>query len=272
MRTKGALLLALTVAVPMLICSTAAADNAKPRLIVQITADQLRGDLLDRYRAALPLGFGQIEAAGYWIHQGDVDHALTLSFPGHASLATGMSPAHHGLTANEWWVEKNGKWGEVDVSMDDRYKVLDAPKRPGVSPNNMLVSTLGEWTKSADSRSKSVSLGTGNSIPVAYAGHHADAVYWYDSSINEFTSSTYYASSIAPWIAAFNRNELPVFQKPAWTLTVPPDQIHLADQDDDPNENFGRILRSRTSTPQNRVLLAAAACPQNIAAGGMARR
>jgi hypothetical protein len=170
MRIKGIVLLALIVAVPMLSCAAAAADKAKLRLIVQITADQLRGDLLERYRAALPLGFGQIEAAGYWIHQGDVDHALTLSFPGHASLATGMFPAHHGLTGNEWWVEKDGKWGEIDVSRDDGYKVLDAPKRPGISPKNLLVSTLGEWTKSADSRSKSVSLGTGNPIPVAYAG------------------------------------------------------------------------------------------------------
>jgi len=71
-------------------------------------------------------------------------------------------------------------------------------------------------------------------------GHHADAAYWYDSSINEFTSSTYYTSSIAPWIATFNKNELPSFQKLAWTLTVPAQQIHLAYLDDDPNENFGR--------------------------------
>jgi predicted AlkP superfamily pyrophosphatase or phosphodiesterase len=240
MSMKGALLLAATVTVQMVICSPAAADGHDVRLIVQITADQLRGDLLDRYRTALPNGFGRIEAQGYWIHQGDVDHGLTLSFPGHATLATGMNPAHHGLTANEWWVEKDGKWGEVDVSWDEHYKLIDAPNRHGISPANMLVSTLGEWTKSANPHAKSVALGTGNPIPVAYAGHHADAAYWYDSTINEFTTSTYYAPRLAPWVEAFNKGALAGFQKPAWILTVPADQVSLANPDDDPNENFGR--------------------------------
>lgn len=238
MRSK--ILLRVALGIPMIAFSVNATDNPKPRLIVQITADQLRGDLLDRYRTALPNGFGRIEAQGYWIHQGNVDHGLTLSFPGHATLATGMNPAHHGLTANEWWVEKDGKWGEVDVSRDEHYKLIDAPNKHGISPANMLVSTLGEWTKRANPHAKSVALGTGNPIPVAYAGHHADAAYWYDSTINEFTTSTYYASRLAPWVEAFNKGALAAFQKPAWTLTVPADQVSLANADDDPNERFGR--------------------------------
>jgi predicted AlkP superfamily pyrophosphatase or phosphodiesterase len=220
--------------------SVNAAENPKPFLIVQITADQLRGDLLDRYRGQLPNGFGRIEARGYWVHAGDVDHALTLSFPGHATLATGMHPSHHGLTGNEWWVEKDGKWSELDVSRDVRYKVVDAPKRQGISPKNLLVSTLGEWTKSSNRHAKSVSLGTGNPIPVAYAGHHADAVYWYDSSINEFTTSTYYAPRLAPWVETFNKHALASFQKPVWVLTVPADEVRLANPDDDPNERSGK--------------------------------
>jgi len=170
------LFLGIVLMVPMTAWPANAADNLKPRLIVQITADQLRGDLLDRYRAALPNGFGRIEAQGYWIHEGIVDHALTLSFPGHATLATGMNPAHHGLTGNEWWVEKDGKWGEIDVSQDKRYKVIDAPKRQGVSAVNLLAPTLGEWTKSVNPRAKSVALGTGNPIPVAYAGATAKGI------------------------------------------------------------------------------------------------
>src|ERR1700721_1541442 len=78
MNMKGALLLAATVMVQIAIGSPARADSPG-RLIVQMTADQLRGDLLDRYRTALPNGFRTIEAQGYWIHQGNVDHGLTLS-------------------------------------------------------------------------------------------------------------------------------------------------------------------------------------------------
>ena len=237
---KRIVVLSFIVVTPMIVLSANAADNPKPRLIVQITADQLRGDLLDRYRAVLPNGFGKIEAQGYWIHAGNVDHGLTLSFPGHATLSTGMHPSHHGLTGNEWWVEKDGKWRESDVSRDERYKVIDAPKRLGISPANLLVSTLGEWTKSSNPHAKSVALGTGNPIPVAYAGHHADAAYWYDSSINAFTTSTYYAPRLASWIEAFNKGALASFQKPVWTLTVPAEQANLANRDDDPNERSGR--------------------------------
>jgi hypothetical protein len=152
----------LIVQAPAAFAATEKSDQ-KPLLVVQITADQLRGDLLDRYSAALQLGFGRLEQNGYWIHRGDVDHALTLSFPGHATLATGIFPSHHGLTANEWWVQSKGAWAEVAV--DDRHKTLDAPKREVVSPVNMTASTLGEWIKAADSRSKSVCLGMSGRIP-----------------------------------------------------------------------------------------------------------
>ena len=68
-------LLRIVLVIPTIGLSAHAADDLKPRLIVQITADQLRGDLLDRYRTALPNGLGRIEAQGYWIHEGAVSRS-----------------------------------------------------------------------------------------------------------------------------------------------------------------------------------------------------
>lgn len=216
------------------------AKNGISLLVVQITADQLRGDLLDRYRSALNDGIGRIEEGGYWIHRGEVDHALTVSFPGHATLATGMYPSHHGLTANEWWQNQKGTWGEVDVAADDRFTLLDEPLRPGVSPHNMTATTLGEWLKASNPHSKSVALGTGNTIPIAYGGSQSDAVYWYDSSSGHFTSSTFYSASVKPWVAAFNAERLPKYQPHVWALTVPLSLVGLADPDATSYENRGR--------------------------------
>jgi hypothetical protein len=213
----------------------------KPMLVVQITADQLRGDLLERYRSVLTDGFARIENGGYWIRRGEVDHGLTLSFPGHATLATGMYPSHHGLTANEWWENQKGTWGEVDVSADDRFSMLDAPVRHGPSPHNMTATTLGEWVKASDPRSKSVALGTGNPIPVAYGGKQSDAVYWFDESSGKFTSSTYYSQTMTAWVSAFNASQLPKYEKQTWTLGVPPFAIGLANPDATPYENHGRF-------------------------------
>jgi hypothetical protein len=64
MNMKGALLLAATATVQMVIRSPAAA-HSHVRLIIRITADQLSGDCLDRYRTALANGFAKIEAQGY---------------------------------------------------------------------------------------------------------------------------------------------------------------------------------------------------------------
>jgi predicted AlkP superfamily pyrophosphatase or phosphodiesterase len=214
--------------------------NDNPALVVQITADQLRGDLLDRYRSALNDGLARIEDGGYWIHQGQVDHGVTVSFPGHATLATGMYPSHHGLTANEWWQNQKGMWGEVDVVADDRFTLLDEPLRRGVSAHNMTATTLGEWLKASSRHSKSVVLGTGNTIPVAYAGSRSDAVYWYDSLSGHFTSSTFYSTSTKPWVAAFNADRLPKYQPHVWALTVPLSLLGLANPDATSYENHGR--------------------------------
>ena len=64
----------------------------RPRLVVQITFDQLRGDLLERYRPALSGGLKRVLDQGWWVRHGEAAHGLTVSWPGHATLATGMYP------------------------------------------------------------------------------------------------------------------------------------------------------------------------------------
>lgn len=192
-----------------------------PRLVVQITMDQLRADLLERYAPAFTGGLRRLENDGYWIRHGRVDHALTVSFPGHATLATGMYPSHHGLTANEWWVERDGKWREIDVSDDSAHRIVGAgAERVGASPRNLQAETLGEWIKRSNADARSIALGTGTAIPIAYAGHRSDGAFWFDSRLNQFTTSTFYADALPAWIVAFNRSELPKFEKDTWELTV----------------------------------------------------
>jgi predicted AlkP superfamily pyrophosphatase or phosphodiesterase len=219
---------ALVVVIFGLLPSCRTAQSHPSKLIVQITMDQLRGDLLRDYTAVLDKGFARLERGGYWIRRGDVEHGLTVSFPGHTTLATGMYPSHHGLTANEWWTFSNGKWASIDVTDDANYKLLGDPASVGASPKYLMTTTLGEWVKQADPQSKSIALGTGNRIPIAYAGHHADGAYWFDSAINQFTTSTYYVQAPANWVKTFNETELAGFEQKTWTLAVPPQFVSLA--------------------------------------------
>jgi predicted AlkP superfamily pyrophosphatase or phosphodiesterase len=208
--------------------SCSPAQPAQPKLIVQITVDQLRGDLLRDYIQVLSQGFGRLEGGGFWIKRGDLNYAVTVSFPGHATLATGMYPYHHGLVANEFWAQRDGKWASVDFSDDANFRILGDPAAIGASPKFLLCQTLGEWVKQADPRAKAISLGSDENIPIAYAGHKSDGVYVFDPAANSFTTSTFYAASIADWVKTFNQTELPRYQQRSWTLTVPGQFVSLA--------------------------------------------
>jgi predicted AlkP superfamily pyrophosphatase or phosphodiesterase len=199
----------------------------QPKLLVQITIDQLRGDLLREYVPVLNRGFARLER-GFWVRHGSVDHGVTVSFPGHATLATGMFPSHHGLVANEYWTQRDGKWVSVDFSDDSNFQIVDDLAAIGESPTLMLAKTVGEWIKEADPHAKAIALGSDNDIPVAYAGHKSDGMYVFDPRINKFTTSTFYSSSIPDWMKAFNLNELPSYQKRSWNLTVTKRFVALA--------------------------------------------
>jgi predicted AlkP superfamily pyrophosphatase or phosphodiesterase len=205
-----------------------AAQPPQPKLIVQITMDQLRGDLLRDYVPALSQGFRRLESGGFWIKHGDLNYAVTVSFPGHATLATGMYPYHHGLVANEFWTQRDGKWVSVDFSDDANFHILGDPAATGESPKFLLCQTLGEWVKQADPRAKAISLGSDENIPVAYAGHKSDGVYVFDPAANSFTTSTFYAARVADWVNTFNQTELPRYQQRSWNLVVARQFVSLA--------------------------------------------
>src|SRR4051794_9884460 len=79
---------------------TAAAAAAKPNLVVLIVVDQLRGDMLERYRADLSHGYARLMNGGAWFTNAFQDHAITETAPGHASTMSGRFPASTGITSN----------------------------------------------------------------------------------------------------------------------------------------------------------------------------
>ncbi len=83
---------------------------AKPKLILQLTVDQLRGDLPTRYYDRL--GEGGLK---YLLDKGVVyknahhAHANTETIVGHVTLATGAQPSAHGMVGNLWFDRSTGK-------------------------------------------------------------------------------------------------------------------------------------------------------------------
>ena len=131
MATLILLLLQQTVSQAAWAQSSAAADT---RLILQITVDQLRGDLLDRYQRHLSRGgFQYLLDHGIHFRNAHHNHANTETIVGHTTLATGAHPAVHGLIGNLWFDREQGV---VVYNIEDaRYPLLSA-NADGDRPNS----------------------------------------------------------------------------------------------------------------------------------------
>ena len=71
----------------------------KPRLVLQITVDQMRGDFPMRYKDRLgERGFRYLMEKGTHYINAHFQHADTETPIGHAALFTGTYPAHNGIT------------------------------------------------------------------------------------------------------------------------------------------------------------------------------
>ncbi len=77
------------------------AADANIRLVLQITVDGLRSDLLERYRGGFgDGGFNHLLRNGTVYTNAHYQHANTETIVGHATLATGSFPSQHGMVGN----------------------------------------------------------------------------------------------------------------------------------------------------------------------------
>ena len=78
-----------------------------PKLILQITVDQLRGDMPSRYLDKMGKGgFNYLLKEGVVYKDAHHNHANTETIVGHATLATGALPSVHGMIGNVWYDNK----------------------------------------------------------------------------------------------------------------------------------------------------------------------
>ncbi|MDQ2622830.1 MAG: alkaline phosphatase family protein [Actinomycetota bacterium] len=213
-------------AVLLVVCCSGAAPAAeRPRLIVQMTFDQLRGDLLQRYNPAFTGGFRRVLDQGWWVRNGEAAHGITVSFPGHGTLATGLFPSHHGFTANEWWLQVGSEWRPVSVAGDPTVRIVGRESTGGQSPRHFEGRSIGDWVKSASPGAKSIAIGSDAAI--VYGGRKPDGVYWFDAAAGGFTTSTYYASERPDWVEQLNARMAALPRE--WTFKVPERWRSLAD-------------------------------------------
>jgi predicted AlkP superfamily pyrophosphatase or phosphodiesterase len=80
-----------------------AAGSGPPRLVVILVADQFRADYVAQYGDMWTAGLKEIFTKGAVFTEAAYPYAVTKTCAGHATIATGVLPATHGMIDNVWY-------------------------------------------------------------------------------------------------------------------------------------------------------------------------
>ena len=245
-----------------LVFSVPAFADDKPRLILQVTVDQLRGDLPTRYYDRLGEGgFRYLWESGVVYRDAHHGHANTETIVGHATLATGAHPSTHGMIGNLWFDRETG-FTTYNVE-DANYRLLTkgasvdaateidptqrAARSEGRSPAAMLVTTFADELRSnTGGQAKAIGVSVKDRGAISMAGHSGTA-YWFSKASGEFVTSTYYLDAYPEWVSAFNAAKpAQQYADTEWQLLHDQATYLFGDSDDRPWEydvgGFGRTF------------------------------
>lgn len=106
---------------------TRAAEPAGGRVVVMVSVDGLAGFYMDDPKAEMPVIRG-LAREGAWAEGGMRVSTPSVTWPNHATLMTGVSPARHGVVGNNYL--ERGTWRRVMLIADpelDKDQVLRVP-------------------------------------------------------------------------------------------------------------------------------------------------
>ena len=239
-----------------------AESKSDVKLVLQITVDGLRADLLNRYQENFTDGgFRYLLDEGVVYTNAHYQHANTETIVGHTTLATGAFPSTHGMVGNVWY---DREAGELAYNIEDP----DAPLIPtrknivageqvdptqklsrtkGRSPDAILAATLSDGLAAYyGGRSKIFGVSGKDRSAVAMAGHVGKA-FWYSTNTGDMVTSKYYYEDYPEWVGEWNAlRKAEKYADTSWQLLNEKSTYLLAAQDDRPYETdlkgYGRVF------------------------------
>lgn len=199
--------LAPVLAVTLLIGIEAGASSRIPRLVVNITVDGLRSDLLEAF---MPLygqgGFRRLLAKGRVYTHAEYPYTDPTRASSVATIATGAVPYDHGIISSHW-LNRLTLRPVFCVDDPDRQGVQTASR---FSPKNLMVSTISDELKVATrGKAQVYSISPYSDAAVLGAGHAGDGAFWIDPVSGLWASSSYYCDVLPSWVTVQNNNGLP---------------------------------------------------------------
>lgn len=187
----------LTFLIAAFTASELQAFSLAPRLVVNITIDQLRTDLMETFS---PLygqgGFNLLTNSGTLYESASypftpVDRASAV-----ACISTGSTPSFNGISAN-YHLSK--------LTLRPEFCVDD--KKHYASPAQLLVSTIGDEMKIHTNKAAIVwSVAATRESAILSAGHAADGAIWLDEPSHNWRGSTYYHATTPTWFKGLGKS------------------------------------------------------------------
>jgi predicted AlkP superfamily pyrophosphatase or phosphodiesterase len=225
----AAVLLGLILAFSSTACAQAASPAAKvaktlakPKLVVLLVVDQMRGDYVDKFSFQWTGGLKRLVTEGAWFRDAAYPYAATETCVGHSTISTGAFPATHGMVANAWWDRKEQKMVTCTSDPDPNVKNIGyagATPKGADTPWRMAVPAFAEELKFQTSgATRVVTFSLKARAAITMAGHKADAATWFDGGA---------------WVTSTPYGRLPFLDDPAksppvkadfgktWSLSLP---------------------------------------------------
>jgi predicted AlkP superfamily pyrophosphatase or phosphodiesterase len=201
----------------------ARAEGPAVRLVLLVAVDQFRPDYLSRFGTP-EAGFHTLLTRGAVFTSAYLEHGITVTAVGHATMLTGATPAVSGIIENAWYERSTKTTVESITDKGEQIVGGPTPAVGGASPRRLLVPTLGDQIKLASAaiagspqRSRVIGISLKDRSSILPAGHAADAAYFFRGG--RFVTSTYYRPDLPAWVEAINTRRVPdTYAGKQWTF------------------------------------------------------
>jgi len=206
----------------------APAREARPKLVVLLVVDQMRGDYVEKFQGQWTGGLKRLVEEGAWFREAAYPYAETETCVGHSTISTGTLPVTHGIIANAWWDRDSQSM--VTCTADPKVKnfaYADGTATGGDSAWRVRVPAFADELRfQSGGATRVVTFSLKARAAISMAGHKADAVTWFDHG-SWVSSSAYGAMAfIEDFVKA---HPMTADYAKTWRLSLP-QSAYLYDQ------------------------------------------
>jgi predicted AlkP superfamily pyrophosphatase or phosphodiesterase len=206
----------------------AGAQGARPKLVVFIVVDQMRGDYPVRYSGLMEHGLKRLITQGAWYKNAAYPYMTTVTCVGHSTIGTGTLPYRHGMIGNAWYDRATQKTVTCNADPTATDVSYGSGSGPGDSAKPMMEPTLAELMR-GQLKSRVATMSIKSRSAIGLAGHEGDFVTWIGDHNAWETSSAFTSAPVGWFVNYLKGNPIDRDADKVWERTLPAERYQGED-------------------------------------------